>query len=180
MSTLVGLFHHRWSAPILAELHRGAGSRFVTLANRLGLSRESLSRTLTALIQQGLIARNPGYGHPLRPEYILTDAGAQLGPPCREMVEALDRLGLEHVGLKKWSMPTLFALASRRRSQRFSELQAALPGITGRALAFALKDLVAAGLVERTVTEDYPPATVYRITERARPLRPILRRLAGG
>ena len=50
--------------------------------------------------------------------------------------------------------------------------------MTGRALALALKDLAAAGLVERTVTEDYPPGTVYRLTPRARPLLPILRRLA--
>ena len=49
MSTLVALFHNRWSVPILAELHRQRGSRFVTLSRTLGLSRESLRRTLAAI-----------------------------------------------------------------------------------------------------------------------------------
>ena len=74
-------------------------------------------------------------------------------------------------------MPVATALAAEER-RRFSDLQHALPGVTGRALAFALKDLAKAGLVERTVLEDYPPATSYRLTARARRLRPILRRLA--
>ena len=49
----------------LAELHRSRGSRVVTLSNRLGLGRESLRRTLNALIDAGLVMKNPGYGHPL-------------------------------------------------------------------------------------------------------------------
>jgi len=64
--SITRLFHHRWAAPILAELHRSKGSRFVTLSNRLGLGRESLRRTLSALIDAGLVMKNPGYGHPLR------------------------------------------------------------------------------------------------------------------
>jgi hypothetical protein len=43
MSTLVALFHNRWSVPILAELHRQRGSRFVTLARTLGMSREDVT-----------------------------------------------------------------------------------------------------------------------------------------
>ncbi|MGH2451320.1 MAG: winged helix-turn-helix transcriptional regulator, partial [Candidatus Limnocylindria bacterium] len=73
--SISALFHHRWAAPVLAELDRSRGSRFVTLSNRLALSRESLRRTLTALIDAGLVMKNPGYGHPLRPEYILTERG---------------------------------------------------------------------------------------------------------
>jgi len=46
MSNLVGLFHNRWSVPILAELRRQRGTRFVTLARTLGVSGESLRRTL--------------------------------------------------------------------------------------------------------------------------------------
>ena len=32
MSSFVALFHNRWSVPILAELHRQRGSRFVRKA----------------------------------------------------------------------------------------------------------------------------------------------------
>lgn len=168
MSTLVALFHNRWSVPILAELHRQRGSRFVTLSRRLGLSRESLRRTLAALIDGGLVGRNPGYGHPLRPEYVLTRSGAKVAGACRPLVEQLRRGNLEEIALKKWSMPVVLTLAER--PLRFSELRDQLEGVSPRALALALKDLEEVGLVDRRVTEDYPPATVYRLTEPGRPL----------
>lgn len=61
----------------------------------------------------------------------------------------------------KWSVPTLAELAQERR---FSELRSALAGVTPRALALALKDLEAAGLVRREVLVTHPPSTVYRAT----------------
>jgi DNA-binding HxlR family transcriptional regulator len=173
MSTLVALFHNRWSVPILAELHRQRGSRFVALSRILGLSGESLRRTLAALIEGGLVGRNPGYGHPLRPEYVLTSSGERIAAACRPLVERLRRSDLEEVGLKKWSMPVVYALADGPR--RFSELREALEGISPRALTLALKDLEAARLVDRRVTDDYPPATVYRLTRAGWPLAALLR-----
>jgi DNA-binding HxlR family transcriptional regulator len=175
MSTIVALFHNRWSVPILAELHRQRGSRFVTLARTLGLSRESLRRTLAALIESGLVGRNPGYGHPLRPEYVLTRAGHPIAAACRPLVDKLRRQGLEEVALKKWSMPAVLALAAGPR--RFSELRELLEGVSPRALAIALKDLESAELVDRRVTADYPPAALYRLTPRARPLARALSRI---
>ena len=176
MSTLVALFHNRWSVPILAELHRQRGSRFVTLARTLGMSRESLRRTLAALIDGGLVGRNPGYGHPLRPEYVLTRAGEGIAVTCSPLVDMLRRRGLEEVGLKKWSMPVVYALSAAPR--RFSELRDSLEGISPRALTLALKELEAAGVVERRVTEDYPPSTVYRLSREARGLASAVRRIA--
>jgi DNA-binding HxlR family transcriptional regulator len=176
MSTLVALFHNRWSVPILAELHRQRGSRFVTLSRILGLSRESLRRTLATLIDGGLVGRNPGYGHPLRPEYVLTPAGARVASACRPLDDALRREGLRDVGLKKWSMPAVLALGEGPR--RFSELREGLEGVSPRALALALKDLEGAGLVDRRVTDDYPPATVYRLTRTGRPLVRLLRQIS--
>ena len=69
---LTKLVHHRWNIAIVAELHRSNGAKFVTLANRLELGHSTLKRCLNALIDLGLVRRNPGYGHPLRPEYLLT------------------------------------------------------------------------------------------------------------
>jgi DNA-binding HxlR family transcriptional regulator len=177
MSTLVALFHNRWSVPILAELHRQRGSRFVTLARTLGMSRESLRRTLAALIESGLVGRNPGYGHPLRPEYVLTRAGDRIGAASRPLVERLRDKELEDVAFKKWSMPVVLALAEG--PLRFSELRGRLAGVSPRALTLALKDLEETGLVDRRVTEDYPPSTLYRLTRDARSLAPLVRRLAG-
>jgi DNA-binding HxlR family transcriptional regulator len=161
------LFHFRWSLPVLAELHLAGGTKFVTLANRLGVGRETLRRTLDALVEAGLVARNPGYGHPLRPEYVLTKRGRQIGPAAVRLVDALRDEGLEDVGLKKWSLPVVLELAAERR---FAELRTALR-VSPRALTLALKDLAHAGLVERRVHDGFPPSTTYRLTGRARRLR---------
>ena len=159
MSSLVALCHHRWSLPVLAEIGRTRGSRFATLSGRLGVAGESLRRTLTYLQNEGLVKRNPGYGHPLRPEYLLTGVGRRVAPRAQELLAAL---GVhEDIGLKKWSLPVLAELAEPRR---FSELRAALPA-SPRALALALRDLESAGLVHRTVTEDHPPQTRYAATD---------------
>ena len=165
---LVALFHHRWAAPILAELHRTAGSKFVTLVHHLGISRDSLRWTLQALVESGWIERNPGYGHPLRPEYILTEAGARLAPLCGELMNALRRADLQDVGLRKWSMPLIYALL--RESRRFGELKKLLDGITARALALALTDLEAAGLIDRSAA--------YRLTTRGARLGKLLEGVA--
>lgn len=169
-ATTADLFHHRWAVPILAELRRARGSRFVALANRLSIGRDSLTRTLAALVSGGLVMRNPGYGHPLRPEYVLSEEGERVAAVCERLLSKLDGVG--GIALRKWSMPVVRALGSK--PLRFSELQTALPGVTSRALALALKDLQGAGLVERLVTDDYPPGTLYRLTRSARPLARVL------
>ena len=160
---LVAIFHHRWSAPVLAELERQKGSRFAALSGTLGVGRESLRRALDTLLERGLVARNPGYGHPLRPEYILTGRGKTVAACCAELLSLSD----DDVLLRKWSLPVIAAL---ERPARFSELKASLPGVTPRALALALKDLRAAGLVARTVEDAYPPTAIYAATPRARRL----------
>ena len=108
MSTLETLCHHRWSLPVLAEIGRTGGSRFATLTGRLGVTGESLRRTLAYLQGEGLLDRNPGYGHPLRPEYVLTTRGRLLAPRARRLLDTL--AGHEDVGLKKWSLPVLAEL----------------------------------------------------------------------
>ena len=171
MSTpeLIALFHHRWAAPVLALLAIRGGGRFVELQRKLGVGSESLRRALQALIEEGHVVRNPGYGHPLRPEYVLTRSGRPVARRCYRLLRALGPR--VDVGLKKWSMPVLAALEG---ATRFTDLREALPGITPRALTLALKDLQAVGLVEREVVDDYPPTTIYRPTAAGRPIRTIL------
>jgi DNA-binding HxlR family transcriptional regulator len=166
------LFHHRWGPPILVELHRTAGSKFITLVQRLGAPKDSVQRTLGALIDAKWVERNPGHGHPLRPEYLLTREGDRIARICSPLLRELREGSLEEVGLKKWSMPVVFAL--RQGPQRFSELKAELTGVSSRALTIALKDLVERRVVERTVSDGYPPAVVYRLEEHARSLQRCL------
>jgi DNA-binding HxlR family transcriptional regulator len=161
MSTvsLIRLFHHRWAPPALALLADREGARFVELQRKLEVGRESLRHALDALLDLGYVSRNAGYGHPLRPEYVITPAGREAAGLARRVTGASARETL----LRKWSVPVL---AELRRDRRFSELRAALPGVTPRALALALRDLESARLVRRNVLPTRPPSTVYGATRR--------------
>jgi len=164
---LADLFHHRWAVPILAEV-RGlpAAGRVAALARRLGAGRDVLRRTLTTLEELGLARKNPGYGHPLRPEFLLTARGREVGDWCDAFLGRVRRDGFEEVALRKWSMPVL--LAVHRGATRFSELETGLAGITARALALSLKELGGAGLVDRVVVDAHPPRVAYAVSRRAR------------
>ncbi len=176
-SLLPDLFHHRWTVPTLAALNElGGGTKFVTLQKSLGASRDSLQRTLAALVDASLVARNPGYGHPMRPEYVLTASGNQAAQACVKLVEKLKRLSIEDVGLRKWSLPVAHALAAA--GGRFNRVRAVLGEITPRALSAALRDLQKAGLVERTLVDDNPPRTEYQLTNTGRHLAPVMSSLA--
>ncbi len=170
---LAALFHYRWGVLVIAELHAGTtGGRFAVLARRLEVGRPILTKTLAALIDQGLARKNPGYGHPLRPEYMLTSRGVGIGAWCERLVRTINRLRIEDVILRKWSVPTLFSI--HYGLQRFSELKESLPGITSRALILALRDLHQAGLIKRVVKDTYPPRVLYRILPRAQSLAKLL------
>ena len=176
-SSLTGLFHHRWAVPALAALSEsGGGAKFVTLQRSLAVSRDSLKRTLVALVDAGLVGRNPGYGHPMRPEYLLTSAGKQVAPACAAVVKKLQRLGIEDVALKKWSLPVAYAVITS--GGRFNRLRSALGEVTPRALAQALRDLQQVGLVDRLLVDDNPPRTEYQLTRRGRRLTAVILGLA--
>jgi len=170
------LFHHRWAVPTLALLGtEGGGAKFVTLQRRLGVARDSLKRTLAALIAMRLVARNPGYGHPMRPEYVLTAAGQRLAPPCGHLVDRMERLGVTEIALNKWSLPLVHVLSVSEG--RFNVILEMLETITPRALARALSDLQKAGLVERRVVDGHPPRTDYALSKRGRELATAVKAL---
>lgn len=179
---LIGLCHRRWSLPILAELQKeirpggGGGAKFVTLANRLSLSRETLRDTLDDLIHRDYLMRNPGVGHPMRPEYMLTEDGHAAAPHATAVMRAIRAGGIEDVALRKWSLPVLLSIASGMR--RFGQLKAMLPGVSSRALTLALKELEAEGLVRRSVTHEYPPGVSYQLLGAARRITRLLERFS--
>jgi DNA-binding HxlR family transcriptional regulator len=160
-SDLIALFHHRWAPPTVALLAERGGVRFVELQRKLAVGSESLRSALDTLIDLGYVERNPGYGHPLRPEYVVTAAGREVGATTGRILAAGD----PDLLLRKWSVPVLAALGEERR---FSELRAELGGVTPRALVLALRELEAGRLVRRTVLPTRPPSTLYRATAAGR------------
>jgi DNA-binding HxlR family transcriptional regulator len=178
---LVALCHHRWAIPVMAELSRLHGeAKFVQLTFRLGISPDSLKHTLRALTGQGRVRRNPGYGHPMRPEYLLTVAGQRLAPACDRLMRSAERLGLGDVVLRKWTLPTLFVLIVSQGGLRFSEMREQISPITPRALAQSLKEMEHAGLIDRDVADTYPPSVTYRVARLGRRMAPSLGRLVAG
>jgi DNA-binding HxlR family transcriptional regulator len=141
---LVPLCHHRWTIPLIAELGP-SGGRFAVLGKRLDVARQTLRRALDAAIEAHLVEANPGYGHPLRPEYRLTAQGARLVEPCRAVHRAC--AVAPDVTAKKWTLPVLVAV--HEGASRFSTVQRALQTVSPRALSRSLDDLTDAVLLER-------------------------------
>lgn len=77
----------------------------------------------------------------------------------------------------KWKMPILWAL---REGQpvRYRELRQRVPGITDMMLSQSLRELTAAGLVERRQYQEIPPKVEYCMTSEAAGLVPALETLS--
>jgi DNA-binding HxlR family transcriptional regulator len=73
---------------------------------------------------------------------------------------------------KRWTLQLLFLLL--QRPARFSELERAVPGLTNRVMSDRLRELRAAGLVNRQVDPGPPIASIYALTADGGALRPIL------
>ena len=160
------LVRHRWCIPILAVTELFGGARFAAYRGHLGISRDALSSTLGYLIEQRLLERNTGYGHPLRPEYVSTSAGRAVGPACATLFERLQRLDVEQVALRKWSLPVVGAVSAEAGS--FVGLREQLSPITPRALSACLAELRHAELLRRETD------ALYGLTETAREIVPPL------
>lgn len=158
--------------PVLAELHNSPGARFVVLAERLTASRDAIRQALNTLIDAGIVMRDPSAARSDRPEYVITPEGEPVARVAANLMKELRTRKTGPIALRKWGMTIVFVLGLGRT--RFNEIRTVLPGVSPRALALALKDLQAHDLVARTVTETYPPATAYSLTDRSAPLFPAL------
>ena len=153
MTDLPTLFHHQWGLPLLVSLWR---------KKPLVLGAQTRAATLASLGELGLVARSGE----------LSAKGARVAERGEALLSATAKIGAQ----RKWALPLLHALGNRAR--RFSDLKAALPAATPRALSMALKDLAEAGLIERRIVDGFPPRTEYTLHARARALPPLLDQLA--
>jgi DNA-binding HxlR family transcriptional regulator len=154
--------------PIVACLAETRGAKFVTLLNRLGLPRDSLTRTLHYGIAAGWIMRNPGYGHPLRPEYLLTTEGERISIACQAVLATQSALLLAPDALNRWSLPIIRLLADG--VHRFNDLSRGMPAASPRALTLNLKMMLSHRLIDRQLTNRFPPGADYVLTGRGQQL----------
>ena len=161
---LVRLCASRWFIPVLAAMDEAGGARFGVLVRKLETSRSVLSRCLDDLERQGWIGRNPGHGHPLRHEYLLTEAGRPLAAWSHRVMKERRKLGLGNPDLGRWSLPLLLRLDHGWK--RFSALEAELDPISPRSLSLALKQSMESRLVTRRLEDRFPPLPLYGLTKR--------------
>jgi DNA-binding HxlR family transcriptional regulator len=70
----------------------------------------------------------------------------------------------------KWTTVVLYCL-SIREHRRFNELQKQIPDISKKMLIQTLRSLERDGLLKRTVYQQVPPKTEYRLTDAGHKLR---------
>ena len=73
---------------------------------------------------------------------------------------------------RRWQLSVIYAALTG--ALRFNEFAGAVAGISPRMLSERLRDLEAAGLIERRVIPASPPKVEYRLTDRGRELGPII------
>lgn len=135
IKTLVKITSRAWSLKILALLHEGVAGRQATLLSATQASRTAFAASLAHLVDLGLLERNPGHGHPLRPEFRLTVKGTQIAKIANDIIDAVPPPTETKILRKTWTVPIL-ALTDRPR--HFIDIKSGLPSITDRALSQSL------------------------------------------
>lgn len=144
--------------PILSSFYDGVPGRQATLLKATGASRSSFAQSMTHLIDIGLIERNPGHGHPLRPEFRMTPSGKKAAEIANIIYACVGKDDHDLLRLS-WSLPVLAALHS---NSHFNEIKRSLPTITDRALSKSLQSLEQRGWIKRSVCEkSRPPRSLY-------------------
>lgn len=158
--TLVKLTSRAWSLNILSLLHLGVPGRQAPLLSAAGASRTAFTASLEHLIGLGFLERNPGHGHPLRPEFRLTPAGTEAARMASAIVSTVPADDTFKLIRKSWTVPIL---ALTGTPHRFSAIKSELPPITDRALSSSLQQLELRDWIQRDIkTTARLPFPTYR------------------
>ena len=103
------------------------------------------------------------HGHP---------PGGHLSAFCPNYHRAIELIG------RRWTGAILRVLLSG--ATRFSDITAAIPGLSDRLLSERLKELEAEGIVSRTVIPATPVRIDYRLTEKGRALNDVMAAISAG
>ena len=161
-----------WSLQILSCLAMGDSARPSPIAHKLGVGRTALSASFSHLIELNLLARNPGHGHPLRPEYKLTELGQQVANWALMLDQQVKSENDWLMIRKTWTLPIL---REAILPISFGNIRSNLVPITDRALSISLKNMCQEHWLDRHVETVQAPIRVsYSITQRIEGLVPIL------
>lgn len=157
---LVKLASRAWSLPILARIAEGTPCRQAPLIAATGAGRTAFGASLTHLLDLGVLERNPGHGHPLRPEFRLTPRG-EVAAGMAARILSLTRDRPEDPLIRRaWTVPVLAVTAE---PQLFTQIRGKLTPVTDRALSGSLRQLEAHALIRRDVdSAARPPRPVYQ------------------
>ena len=132
---LVNISSKAWALKILALLDSGVPGRQAPLLAATKASRPAFAASLKHLADLKLLEKNPGHGHPLRPEFRLTPQGIEVAAMAGQILRAApDEPALE-ILKRSWSVPIL-AIAGT--PARYSTIKSGLGKITDRALSQSL------------------------------------------
>lgn len=135
---LVKLTSRAWSLNILALMHAGVAGRQAPLLAATSASRTSFSASIDHLVRLGQLERNPGHGHPLRPEFKLTETGVIAAEMASRILKCTPDEQGSVLLRRNWTVPIL---ALTGKPKRFSNLRSELGAITDRALSSSLRQL---------------------------------------
>lgn len=159
IDAFVNITSRAWALPILSSLHTGIPGRQAPLLTATGASRSAFAQSMDHLIKIGLLERNPGHGHPLRPEFRLTAQGKSAAALAHQ-IHSVSGEKDQDLLRRSWTVPVLTLL---HRPNHFNDIKRSLHTITDRALSQSLKSMEDHAWVKRSVNEAArPPRSIYR------------------
>ena len=160
INSLVKITSRAWSLSILELMHNGVAGRQATLLSASGASRTAFTQSLNHLIGLDLLERNPGHGHPLRPEYRLTPKGVSASVVAAKIKAVATETSDQILLRRAWTIPVL---AVSHEPRYFKDIKNDLGIISDRALSQSLNQLNSQDWLMRTVNiSARPPRPVYQ------------------
>lgn len=160
INLLVNITSRAWCLTILRLMNDGVPGRQAPLIAASGASRTSFANSLALLVNLGLLERNPGHGHPLRPEYRLTAQGVKFAILAKAIANAFPDTDEPPLLRRAWTIPIL---AVSHKPRRFIEIKTDLMPVTDRALSQSLQNLETKHWLIRSVNVNaHPIRPVYQ------------------
>jgi DNA-binding HxlR family transcriptional regulator len=158
ITTLVNITSRSWCLTILKLMNEGTAGRQAPLLAQSGASRTSFAHSMSHLVALNLIERNPGHGHPPRPEFRLTVSGHKYAQLAKMIADTFPETHTPALLRRAWSIPIL---AASHAPRRFVEIKGQLPAITDRALSQSLQKLETQQWMARRIDETSHPVRPY-------------------